>query len=328
MKNSNGQVVLHYVLKTASSDAMSFRSTEDLGVNGTILNGKYSSYSFERIRLVCDKSSEVMKEGETLSIRDFFHISPRDAGYLDVEATSSNPDVAFFNGRVSAAYNGTATFEVKASQYDDFNFNIDVTVVPNHEYVDLGLPSGTLWATCNIGADSPEEVGDYFSWGDTGTKTLYDLDHYKFYWNGKYYGYVTNPEYGRVDGKTILTNFGENKDDAAAYNWNWNWKMPTSAQFYELRDNCLCRRTHLNGKPVIKFKSKINGKTIVIPYYGGYLHDGYDEGNTSQRYWTNSGCNDRANFIQIAPDSNGVAGMGGYHQPRYYGCTVRPVRVK
>ena len=76
----------------------------------------------------------------------------------------------------------------------------------SHEYVDLGLPSGLLWATCNVGADSPDDYGDYFAWGETETKSDYDWDTYKWC-NGSentLTKYCTKSSYGTVDNKTVL----------------------------------------------------------------------------------------------------------------------------
>ena len=122
-----------------------------------------------------------------------------------------------------------------------------------HEYVDLGLPSGLKWATCNVGASKPEEYGDYFAWGETvpyyqegysqenycthwiGGKTGYNWESYKWcngsentltkYCNKSEFGYN-----GFTDAKTTLDAY----DDAASYNWGGRWRMPTRDEFAEL----------------------------------------------------------------------------------------------
>ena len=101
-----------------------------------------------------------------------------------------------------------------------------------HEYVDLGLPSGTLWATCNVGAETPEGYGDYFAWGETELKTTYNLSTYK-YTNGSYdqlTKYCSNSSYGYngfTDTLTVLLP----EDDAATANWGDGWCMPTADQW-------------------------------------------------------------------------------------------------
>ncbi len=106
-----------------------------------------------------------------------------------------------------------------------------------HEYINLGLPSGTLWATCNVGANSPEEYGDYFAFGETEPKEFYALETYKW-GNGETNAfltkYCTNSDWGIVDNKTIL----DKEDDAAFVNWGGNWRTPTLEEFQELMDYC------------------------------------------------------------------------------------------
>ena len=105
----------------------------------------------------------------------------------------------------------------------------------DHEWVDLGLPSGTLWATCNVGANSPEEYGDYFAWGETQPKEYYDWSTYQ-YCNGSHYmltkycptsGYGYN---GFTDNLTILLP----EDDASTVNCGSDWRIPTSEEWREL----------------------------------------------------------------------------------------------
>ena len=106
----------------------------------------------------------------------------------------------------------------------------------NHEYVDLGLPSGTLWATCNVGATTPEDMGDYFAWGETAPKQIYDMDNYKWYDSSsdKLTKYCTDDKYGAVDYMTELLP----EDDAAYVNWGPSWRMPTLEQQQELIERC------------------------------------------------------------------------------------------
>ena len=128
-----------------------------------------------------------------------------------------------------------------------------------HEWVDLGLPSGTLWATCNVGANAPEEYGDYFAWGETEPKEVYESDTYKWYESDNNYSgytkYCTNSRYGYngfTDGKTEL----DPEDDAAYVNWGTSWRMPTSEQQQELINNCNWTWTTQNG---------VNGRLVTGP---------------------------------------------------------------
>ena len=151
-------------------------------------------------------------------------------------------------------------------------------------YVDLGL--SVKWATCNVGAESPEDYGDYFAWGETTTKTTYDKTTYK-HRNGSSYTftkYNTNSSYGTVDNKTTL----ELNDDAARANWGGSWRMPTDDEMTELRTNCTWTWTTENGVNGYKVTSKINGNSIFLPA-AGYRNESsfYDAGSLGM-YWSSS----------------------------------------
>ena len=135
----------------------------------------------------------------------------------------------------------------------------------DHEYVDLGLPNGTLWATCNIGADTPEGFGDCFAWGETETKTTYEWNNYK-YCNGtkdqltKYCNMVNYGNNGFTDNLIILVP----EDDAATINWGDSWHMPTMAEWEELCQNTTNTWTTQNGVQGRLFTAS-NGKSIFLP---------------------------------------------------------------
>jgi hypothetical protein len=97
-------------------------------------------------------------------------------------------------------------------------------------YADLGLLSGTMWATCNVGASNPQEYGDFFAWGETQTKSKYDYDNYKYFNSTTYQ--IT--KYSLSDNKTEL----EAADDVARVKWGGKWTMPTAAQMTELVNQC------------------------------------------------------------------------------------------
>lgn len=138
-----------------------------------------------------------------------------------------------------------------------------------HNYVDLGLPSGTKWATCNVGATTPTESGDFFAWGETQPKEVYSWATYKWC-NGSRRAltkYCTEKKHGIVDNKTLL----DAKDDAATANWGENWCMPSKENFEELLKNCRWVWTdNYNGTGISGRigTSKKNGNTIFLPATG------------------------------------------------------------
>lgn len=154
----------------------------------------------------------------------------------------------------------------------------------NHKYVDLGL--SVKWATCNIGATNPEESGGYYAWGETTTKSYYQIDSYKWSDYEEWYKltkYCTDTEYGIVDNKIVL----DSSDDVAHVKWGGNWRMPTSDEYDELIDNCTWTWTSQNGVEGTKVTSKKNGNSIFLPGVGYYnFVSRYLEGQGL--YWSSS----------------------------------------
>lgn len=155
-------------------------------------------------------------------------------------------------------------------------------------YVDLGLPSGTLWATCNVGAYTPEGVGSRFAWGETEPKESYSWSNYKWCYGtsdsmNKYY---SNYGFGTFDNKTTL----DLEDDAAYVNWGEDWRMPTSEEMKELYSNyCYWTQTSENGIPGYKITSKVNGNSIFLPYTNSGYHDyDYSDYHDYGYYWSNN----------------------------------------
>ena len=144
----------------------------------------------------------------------------------------------------------------------------------DHEYVDLGLPSGTLWATCNIGATNPEDYGDYFAWGETAPKDNYEWFSYKWYVNYKLTKYYAK------DGKTEL----DPEDDAAQVNWGSSWRMPSVEQINELIDNCSWQRTTMNGV-VGQLATGPNGNTLFLPATGYHYDEELHMAGNLGLYW-------------------------------------------
>ncbi|MBR4562397.1 MAG: hypothetical protein IKO23_10835 [Bacteroidales bacterium] len=142
-----------------------------------------------------------------------------------------------------------------------------------HAYVDLGLPSGTLWATCNVGATTPEGYGNYYAWGETTTKSTYEWSTYR-YCNGIYTTltkYCNSSSYGNNGFTDNLTTL-QLSDDAARANWGGDWRMPTKAEWEELKNNTTVTWTAQNGVYGRKFTAS-NGNSLFLPA-AGYQNDG------------------------------------------------------
>ena len=191
--------------------------------------------------------------------------------------------------------------------------------IPNGA-VDLGLPSGTLWADRNIGANSPEGYGDYFAWGETSPKSEYNWSTYK-YCNGSYdtlTKYNNKSIYGTIDNKTIL----EASDDAATANWGSNWRMPTHAEQEELIEKCTWTWTTHNGVKGYKVTGP-NGNSIFLPAAG--YRSGSSVGNAFSygNYWSASLDESGPNEARIMDFFS--ANHYSYNNSRSYGYSVRAV---
>lgn len=181
-----------------------------------------------------------------------------------------------------------------------------------HEYVDLGLPSGTLWATCNVGANSPEELGYYFAWGETTPKDYYSSDNYK--WRNSIDRTLTKYTYVD-DGKTKL----DDADDAATANWGSGWCTPSREQILELLQYTVKDCVTMKGVKGITFTR--NGNTIFIPC-AGYMRNNYLQYPEILYIWTNS-LGEQSGF---AENLIHVPGKGWTELSRSFGLPVRPVR--
>ena len=195
--------------------------------------------------------------------------------------------------------------------------------INNHEYVDLGLPSGLKWATCNVGADSPEDYGDYFAWGEVEPKTTYNWGTYKYcvddYDNlTKYCSISSYGNNGFTDTKTVL----DPEDDAATVNWGGSWRMPTKAEQDELRNNCIwtwITQSGVNGYKV----TGPNGNSIFLPAAGYMSVGALGYAGSYGYYWSSS------LYTGYPYNAYGVSfysvNVDWSYGNRYYGFSVRPV---
>lgn len=202
-------------------------------------------------------------------------------------------------------------------------------VIQGHECVDLGL--SVKWATCNVGADSPEDYGDYFAWGETSTKSEFTYETYRWTeyddknYEWEYTKYCTNSDEGKYDGKDVLTT----SDDAATVKWGSKWRMPTKEEQEELVKKCTFTLSSPNGVLGCKVTGP-NGNSIFLPFTG------YIEGITPKErgeqgyYWSKSLDNDYnwgAESFQVYIYNDHATGSVYWSESRKYGLTIRPVTI-
>ncbi|MCQ2215250.1 MAG: hypothetical protein MJZ31_04935 [Bacteroidales bacterium] len=211
-----------------------------------------------------------------------------------------------------------------------------------HVAVDLGLPSGKLWADCNVGASTPEASGDYIAWGETEAKEYYDWSTYKYMQSGKSEWYYINKyqaddhqldgvwykdvKYYQGDKKSIL----EAKDDVATQSWGSEWRMPTAAEWKELYNNTTrtwtddYEGTGVKGYILTSTKVGHEGASIFLPAAGCRNNGNLNNEGTYGYYWSSS-LDESYSY-----DGRSLNFFEGYFCPwygysRYYGLSVRPV---
>ena len=167
-----------------------------------------------------------------------------------------------------------------------------------YAYVDLGLPSGLKWATCNVGANSPTESGSFFAWAEVVTKSNYNFDNCPAYTNN------------------IADFSGDPTYDVAAANWGGNWRMPTQAEMKELFDKCTWSKA-TDGYTI----TGPNGNSIYLPRAGyrdgSLLNSGYSY------YWTSTPEGAKQYSYCLMENYFGNKNVGSFD--RYYGMCVRAV---
>ncbi len=157
-----------------------------------------------------------------------------------------------------------------------------------HDYIDLGLPSGTMWATCNVGAENTEGYGDYFAWGETQPKAAYTDSNYIYSKGGydQFTKYCTKPEFG-FNGFTDNLKTLQPSDDAATVNWGEGWRTPTINEWIELVTKCSYTFTTRNGVNGCVFTGR-NGNSIFLPVRGRIGGDKSSIEDDIGNYWSNS----------------------------------------
>ena len=279
-----------------------------------ILNG-YTSFSVNptAVTMFADGSATIDIEG----------------GYNEYEVTSSNTNVvkATLNGStitLTAVASGEAKVTVKdllTMRFLEIPVKVEtpsyLTCPDDHHphLIDLGLPSGTKWACCNVDTDHPENhsptnYGGYYAWGETETKTTYDWSTYK-----------------HCDGSSstchdLGSDIAGTKYDVAHVKWGGSWVMPTKEQQDELLDNCTSTWTTQNGVSGRLFTG-MNGGSIFLPAAGDrYFSDLYYAGSIGY-YWSSTQYPSGANSAYRLYFSSD--GTYAYYYFRYFGFTVRPV---
>ena len=206
---------------------------------------------------------------------------------MNFSATIASLDINTTYYYKAYATNSDGTYYGSVMSFTTANVGEPTGTLNGYDWVDLGLPSATKWATCNVGANAPEESGNYYAWAEVYTKERYNWQYYGLcagshqtlhkYCCDSIYGYG-----GFVDTLTVL----QPVDDAATYNWGSGWHTPTKEEFVELVEYCTHAYTTLNGVPGLQFTGP-NGYSIFLPS-AGFAVEATMPGNDKCAYWTST----------------------------------------
>lgn len=265
--------------------------------------------------LISSSTSEIPAEGGTRTVKfassENWFVDTKNTSWISVDKSYGNAGVNTINIDFSKNEEYSSRINtISIISSNVFLQRIEVTSTQigkkkptenGHEYIDLALPSGTMWADCNIGAFSPSESGSYYAWGETITKTNYTESNYT---------YSNNPVTLPLD------------RDAASVNWGGRWRMPTENDFYELYRECTWKWTEIDGKKGYKVSSSKNGNSIFMPvsYNTASLENlGF--------YWSStlSTWSTKVAYV-LYFDPSGISTTSGSN--RYVMRTIRPVFVK
>ncbi len=234
-------------------------------------------------------------------VEDFIHeLNAGASTSPKKEITDSQTDTTIIRAKLSSSHSKSDVIGKKSQ-------------IKGHEFVDLGLPSGVKWATCNVGAFSPGEYGNYYAWGETSPKSTYkdinSLTRYK-------------TKYELQSSGVIKTSGGlRGRHDAAQTNWGGSWRLPTKGELEELKAKCRWTWTVCEGKRGYKVVGP-NGRSIFLPAAGSRYESKLDYSDSIGYYWTATLDDDayRANLLYFTRFRKRIE-----TGDRGFGCSIRPV---
>lgn len=308
--SSQADKVSEFQTLTSSVPVVVTTSATDISTTSATVGGILYDAGFEitECGIVCAAS-----QNPTTANAKFKSNGWDDAGLFTCKLTGLSAGNTYYARAYVISEKGTA-------------YGKDIKFIPgmqnDHIYVDLGL--SVKWATCNVGTNKPEGYGDYFSWGETQPKDDCSAVNYKWYnitYSPNGYG-ATPTKYCTSDNKTQL----DLSDDAARTYWGGSWRMPTEAEFTELREQCTWTWTTQNGVEgyeVTSMKSGYTNQSIFLPAAGYYDDSSLRNAGSNGFYWSSSlSTGTPYDACRLKFNSDGVYSS---NHSRYLGLSVRPV---
>lgn len=198
---------------------------------------------------------------------------------------------------------------------------------PDGEWIDLGLPSGLLWSSCNLGASDQQSSGNFYAWGEVQTKEVYDWTHYRHCTADgsgnlvSFTKYNTSATYGTTDNKTVL----ESGDDAATSVLGAGARIPTNSEWQELLDtaNVSLQWATVNSVEGLKITSRSNGNSIFLPAAGFREGSELKSAGVRAYYWSASLCTEHDGTAYYTNITNRFQTID--YRDRFFGISVRAV---
>lgn len=294
-------------------------------------DGRYYDYKFE-----CATTVAIDDKVERSKVEDWGYVYKDPDGqekHISLNAFSSpytDSRYAYYRNESSSTATLYGYIKYKGDNeyyYDepkDYPLNHGQRLCPDDHHphaIDLGLPSGTKWACCNVGASSPEKYGGYYAWGETEEKSVYNPGTYQYctavlvdrdYWNTVYHN--------------IGSDIAGTSYDVAHVKMGGSWQMTSHDQQKELINNCTTKWATIDGVTGTIVIGK-NGNHIFFPAGGYYNEYGHDEANSCGCYWSSTSFNSKGYTVddcgQILYFNSSMSHLGEYE--RHYGCFVRAV---
>jgi len=270
----------NFILTRSTNDEITFTVSLANWEDGASSTYTPEGKVIKSIKLFPEMTDIILGNSKKVSVET---IIPADVPNTNVLWSSSDETVATVDqsGNITTVGVGNAIISATAADGGGAVGTCDVMVfnpdANGHAYIDLGLPSGTLWSTMNIGATTSEGYGDFYMWGDIVSRTKVSWDIY-----------YDMGGYSRTE--SVITP----EHDIVTISYGGGWKIPTIKQMEELDNNCTYIEKSINGNTCVVLTSKINGNTIVIPK-AGKIWDGdtdHAEGrayvDSMCRYWSSS----------------------------------------
>lgn len=313
---------------------------------GNIYYGEYKTFATKAITCLIstgEVSDIRMSSAVVSSLVQIEHVDPRDNVYVGVAWSLSESDFCadgdlkstktlaldvtdgVYSASLGDLSEGTTYYYASFTEVNGVYVFSSVKTFTTKKLqtsgaVDLGL--SVKWAACNVGADSPEDYGGYYAWGEIEEKDLYDWATYKWSDGGEnlMVKYCTNELSGVIDGKSVL----DLEDDIAYVIWGSDWRMPTQNEVWELRDKCTWERTLVNGVNGYLVTGP-NGNAIFLPSSGiCYGTDIYNYRGSRGYYWSAS-LSGTVSCLAYYLKCGVSSGFLAHEDYRYLGFSVRPV---